>query len=449
MLDGLWPFIVAYSKGDFSRTASGAPVYVLDIGLYILPLLRTVFPAISFVPFVSINALPVVYEVVKLRGPGMARFGSSENPFMTAFGTDVQKIRDVVYGNLNITAKAKCIVQLSRQMEARNLDYFHSKSAIDRSKESPFLRTFHNAGEHLYTAMYYGDSTGHERRAMQNEQSLFKQMSKVFNKKFGICVKLVQLDKLSIREQFETFATAKLVIAQHGAGLTYAPFLPTSGSDQGIVLELNPQINPNFKLACEAMGVKHSFLDRVEHSEIYLSTDDTFIEVSEKQVIKAIMSHLVGWAAPEEGQVLDLSMAPLSKEALKERAAIEVSLSAGDGPRTREIDQCVSSLDGPQLCPDAPATTPIDGSTRNKHSRSVASSLPEVPYIKEMIRRGLPFVWIDSGFQGVAVGKRDIDSEEEEEDEDEDDAKLPWAGVGRDQWEASMQRYVLVVVVSC
>jgi hypothetical protein len=78
--------------------------------------------------------------------------------------------------------------------------------------------------------------------------------------------------------------------------------------------------------------------------------------------------------------------------------------------------------------------------------------LPEVPYIKEMIRRGLPFVWIDSGFQGVAVGKRDIDSEEEEEeedDEDEDDAKLPWAGVGRDQWEASMQRYVLVVVVSC
>lgn len=412
MLDGLWPFIIAFTQGKLSRISVGAPVYVLDIGLYILPLLRTVFPSVAFVPFSSLQDLPQMYEIVQLKGPGMARFGNNENPFVTAFGKDIMKIRNVVYDSLNITAKATCIVLLSRQMDPRNLENFHSKSVLDRKKESPFLRTFHNAGEHVYTAMHYSDSTAHERRAMKNEMSLFKQMSKVFNKKYGICVKLVQLDKLSIREQFETFATAKLVIAQHGAGLTYTPFLPNKAPHQGIVLELNPQINPNFKLACEAMGVRHHFLHRAEYPSLYTSNDDTFIEVAEKQVIKIIMSHLVGWAAPEKGEVWDLSASPLSAEALKERSSVEADMSQ-TSHRQNSKTPLHASLDQSQECFDNPDI-----------SRKLG--LPEVPYIKQMIARGLPFVWLDSGFSGVG------------------DAKLPWAGVGRNKWEASMRRYVLI-----
>ncbi|CAE7826296.1 unnamed protein product, partial [Symbiodinium microadriaticum] len=270
----------------------------------------------------------------------------------------MRRIREVILEQLDLTPKGNCIVLLSRQMDQRNLKNFHVKSQLDRSREAPFLRFFHDAGENVYTAMYYGETTGHERRTILNEKELFAQMRKAFNKKYGMCVKLVQLDKLSIMEQFETFASAKLVIGQHGAGLAY---------DNGITLELNPQINPNFHLACQGTGVHHRFLDRTQYGDVYATEEDSFIKVFGKRLVKVMMSFLVGWVPPQAGGVLDLSATSLSPAALAERNSIE-SFILAIKPGTSAESVCVENA-------------------------AAELSVPEVPYIRKLLGLGMPFVW--------------------------------------------------------
>ena len=412
MLDGLWPFALAYSNGQLDRCHQGAPIYVLDVGLYMLPLLTATFPQLSFVPFYRIDDLPPVYEVVTLRGPGMARFGSDSNPFHAVFGGEegMRTIREVILKQLGITPQGTCIVLLSRQMDPHNLRNFHLKSSLDRSRESPFLRWFHYTGEHVYTSLYYGDTTGHERRTIRNEQALFQEMAKVFNKKYGMCVKLVQLDKLSVKEQIETFASAKLVIAQHGAGLSLAAFMPNTDHDRGIVLELLPRINPNFQLACEGMGVEHRFLNRTGHGDVYATNDDMFIEVSARRLVRVAMSALVGWAPPRAGGVIDQSSSSPSEVALAERRIAEASMLS---------EQQAVARDEQPLC-TAPRTMEEGEETPSQ------SVVPEVPYIRQMLGRGIPFVWADSGFEGIF--------------KEEDGGSLPWARAGRVDWEESMRR---------
>jgi hypothetical protein len=385
MFDALWPFTLAYSQDTFSRCQLGAPIYVLDIGLYLLPLLRTVFPSLRFVPFSSTDTLPPDCEPVDLTGLGMAPFsllgqppspatGHSTffDPLLAQTSSPLSVIRDIVLSQLNLSSTSQspqCIVLLSRTMSPEGIAAFHERHLLDLSREAPDLKPFHDLGPHVHTALFYLSSTAHQRRAIVNEDQLFVHLARVFNKKFGICVKLVELSRLSLREQFETFTTAKVVIAQHGAGLAFAPFMPNTPADPGLVLELLPMINPTFHLTCEAMGVRHIFVDRSTAPNCYSSENNTFVTVQAKALVRLVAQHLEGWSAPVLGKVHNLTKSPSSSEPYTPLAPAAASPSLPPADQT---------------CPTLPRESSLSG-------------VPEAGYVHSMVQSNeLPFVWRDS-----------------------------------------------------
>ena len=83
IFDALLPFCVAYLKGAFTRASPsitdgriilpGAPIYVLDIGLYLTSVLRTLFPEFLFIEFFKVSQIPMNAQSVNLYGVGMPR----------------------------------------------------------------------------------------------------------------------------------------------------------------------------------------------------------------------------------------------------------------------------------------------------------------------------------------------------------------------------------------
>jgi capsular polysaccharide biosynthesis protein len=208
-------------------------------------------------------------------------------------------IRDVILSNLNIESRAQCIVQISRQLLPGNLEAFHARAALDASREAPGLRDFHDVGGPVYTAMHYFASTAQERRSIRNELAVFRELVRVFNKKRGICVKLVQLDKLSIAEQFEVYASAKIVIGQHGAGLAYTAVMPNGTQDLSTLIEFDPNYNKNFYYTAKAVGVAYIHADRSKYDGIYNTADNTFVDLNPRYVARLVGSLLSDWAPPE------------------------------------------------------------------------------------------------------------------------------------------------------
>ena len=324
MLDGLYPFTLAFANGTFWRSEKyGAEIFVLDIGLYLIPLLRTVFPDLSFRPFHSIDDLPRHYESVDVYGLGFPE-GDNDNPFQIMSGkAHPSVIRDVILTNLNIESRAECIVQISRQLLPGNLEAFHARAALDASREAPGLRDFHDVGGPVYTAMHYYASTAQERRSIKNEQAVFRELVRVFNKKRGICVKLVQLDKLSIAEQFEVYATAKVVLGQHGAGLAYTAVMPNGTRDGGTLIEFDPNYNKNFYYTATAVGVAYIHADSAKYAGIYNTADNTFVDLNTRQVARLVGSLLSDWDPPEtalKGVIYNGTAADPSPQAVLESA---------------------------------------------------------------------------------------------------------------------------------
>jgi hypothetical protein len=305
MLDGLFPFTLAYSNNTFHRSVEhNASIYVLDIGLYLLPLLQTVYPNLHFIPFTSHSHLPQYYEPIDLMGVGFFEYTPGEeivDPYKTLAGNqNIQTIRDVIFTQLGMEPNPQCIVLISRRLQEQNLKSFHLKHLLDESHEAPGMNEYHNTGGGMYTAFHYYATTAQERRMILNEQKVFKDLVHIFHKKYKQCVQLIQLDKLSIREQFLTFMNAKLVIGQHGAALTYSGFLSNDPLNKGILIELDPQYNWNFKLECEAMGVEYHHLQREEHPGLYKTADNVNIEISSKTLIKVVKSYLKDWKGYQE-----------------------------------------------------------------------------------------------------------------------------------------------------
>lgn len=300
MLDGLFPFTLAYANNTFQRSIEhNASIYVLDIGLYLLPLLQTIYPNLHFIPFTSHSQLPQYYEPIDLLGVGFFEYTPGEeiiDPYKTLAGNqNIQTIRDVIFTQLGVEPNPQCLVLISRRLQEQNLKSFHQKHLLDESRESPGMNEYHNVGGGVHTAFHYYATTAQERRMILNEQKVFQDLVQIFHKKYKQCVQLIQLDKLSIREQFLTFMNAKLVIGQHGAALTYSGFLSNDPTNKGILIELDPQYNWNFKLECEAMGVEYHHLHRDEHPGLYKTSDNVNIEISSKVLVKVIKNYLKDW----------------------------------------------------------------------------------------------------------------------------------------------------------
>ena len=139
------------------------------------------------------------------------------NPFLLLYKDDkvsMGNIRDLIFHRLNIYPKAKCVILLSRSTTQSKLMKFKSKTLLDMSRDEPGLAAYHDTGDHIYTALHYNPTTSQQRRFIINEKDIFMKLQSVLEGKYGVCVKMINLDDLSIREQFKVFSTAKLVIAQ-------------------------------------------------------------------------------------------------------------------------------------------------------------------------------------------------------------------------------------------
>lgn len=390
MFDGLWPFCLHYYNGTFDKAIKSSSnkypvsVYILDIGLYLVPLFQSVFQHIRFIPFHSITDIPSYHQAVHLYGVGMAQKDNNySNLFKTRLSTShIAVVRDVIYQQLGITSSPRCIILLSRTTSKSNLNAFANKHKIDMSREGPLLHRFHDTGPHMYTALHYIGTTGSQRRTIVNEQEVFDKMYKVFYQKYDGCVKLVELDKLSFRDQFKVFANAKVVVGQHGAGLTFAGFMPNGTHENGVdgygtgsyVLELLPHINPTFAHACNATGVNHMVISREKYPDIYVTENNNDIVVNPKKLVRLITEVIQGWEPPAYD------------------ARIDGPFKTSDSNAMEQVQQT------PML-----SAPPSSESCAREIVQSVPSVvLPEVSYIKIMLQSAeiKPFWWIDSGFRG-------------------------------------------------
>lgn len=272
---------------------------MLDIGLYMTPILETLFPHLRFISFYEHSQLPQYYELIELIGIGFVEDDSAEtiiNPYyQIADKQNIQVIRDVIFKELQAKPNPQCVTLISRTLQPQNLKSFHLKHLLDESHEAPGLNYYHNVGPGVHTAFYYYASTAHERRNIINEQKIFQDLITVFHKKYNQCVQLVQLDKLSLREQIQVFMNSKIVIGQHGAGLTLSGFMSNDPADKGILIELDPQYNLNFKLECDAMGVEYHHLHRDKYPGLYKTNDHINIELSSKKLVQALKTLLKDW----------------------------------------------------------------------------------------------------------------------------------------------------------
>jgi hypothetical protein len=71
--DVLWPFIIAHNVHNrFSRV--NATIYVLEVGVFVMQMLRQAFPYRNFVSFRSVNDVPLSAEEVIISGLGMLNY---------------------------------------------------------------------------------------------------------------------------------------------------------------------------------------------------------------------------------------------------------------------------------------------------------------------------------------------------------------------------------------
>ena len=126
----------------------------------------------------------------------------------------ISDVRDLVFTRLRLKPRAACIFLLSRNSSAEQLAAFADRVVLDRSREAAGLHRYHDTGPHVYTALHYQPSTAQQRRFISNEDQVLRRLKAVFGTKYGVCVERLQLDGMSIREQFRAFSRAKLVIAQ-------------------------------------------------------------------------------------------------------------------------------------------------------------------------------------------------------------------------------------------
>ena len=101
-------------------------------------------------------------------------------------------------------------------------------------------------------------------------------------KTHGDEVQLLSLDGMPHAEQIAAFARARVVVGQHGAGLTHAAYM----AEGTTLIELKPFVNANFEYLAKAVGVKYV---RANGLRVYRSADDTdHIELDPAQVARVV-----------------------------------------------------------------------------------------------------------------------------------------------------------------
>jgi hypothetical protein len=208
-------------SGAINTSEYDIDVYVLNIGMHLLPLLRSVYYDIRFIEFHRVDQLPKDAVEIILPGIGMPQFKDYYNEMDNSFGLSandnpfyklgnmptqsqskniIPSIRQLVYQRLNLGAMGnnepyedansskqydnRCILLISRETDRQYFSHFAARSNFDRLRENLDMRAFHFTGEHVYTSMHYSDSTAGERRSILNEDALVAYLRNVYIKHY-------------------------------------------------------------------------------------------------------------------------------------------------------------------------------------------------------------------------------------------------------------------------
>lgn len=130
--------------------------------------------------------------------------------------------------------------------------------------------------ERIPPQQYYAgkkNSSGASRRSIINHGELREAVEALFTPQRQVVN--LQLEKLSMREQIEHFASADIVIAQHGAGLSNALWM----SNRARVLEISIDRSDNhFIKLCQSLGVKHHYYQaNDDHAVIDLDNFESWV----------------------------------------------------------------------------------------------------------------------------------------------------------------------------
>lgn len=72
--DVLWPFIVSYNLHHLFSKRPNAPIYVIDIGVFLVKFLQLAYPERQFVGFRSIDEIPIDCEEILISGLGAPKY---------------------------------------------------------------------------------------------------------------------------------------------------------------------------------------------------------------------------------------------------------------------------------------------------------------------------------------------------------------------------------------
>lgn len=270
-IDGLWPFLSSYLQGRFDGCTS---LHTLDIGVFMVPLLRSAVPHIPVVPFHAASQVPRAARPVAVHGHGMPKptdlpvFHSSALRAVRLFSW-LQCAREARAIDAHVQTSAEIILIGRRNASAplrRGQSSWEGKCQLDNQRETAAMARFHSTGTNQGLRYTCGAAaTGATKRNITNEDEVAGALRSTFGERFAV----VAPEALSPCGQVAAFSRARLVIGQHGAALSNAIFMREGAA----MLELQPVPHAVFEQVCAAVGIRYLALAESGFSHVYAGKD--------------------------------------------------------------------------------------------------------------------------------------------------------------------------------
>jgi len=270
-VDGLWPFTAAFLKGKFDQCTS---VYVLDLGIYMVPLLNASFPSLRIMPFNDVAQLPPSPRPITIVGHGMPR------PFdPSVFDTaDLRAVR--LYTWLSCAREIEerksrpSVLLIGRRRAsqpspaepgAHGWPSWQQKCERDSMLDNAALRVYHSTSTNEVHYACGAAVTGGQKRHIVNAEAVEAALRDEFGRDFEV----LHPEDMSPCGQVGAFALARVVLGQHGAALSNAVYM----SEGAALLELHPVIHGVFEHTARAVGVRHVAVTDAEFGHLYVGED--------------------------------------------------------------------------------------------------------------------------------------------------------------------------------
>lgn len=183
--DILWPFITSYNLYNlFPRV--DAPIYVIDIGIFLLKFLRIAFPRRTFIGFRSMSMVPIDAEEILISGLGAPKYFDVN----TIRREEMKEVRshmlqrcsdelgiDAPHENPNDTLR---IVFIERNLTMKFKVENDLRYQLDYEEDHPALRHYYDSGYWSHTVLTSKRVLGSQRRNILNFDVMYDEFQPIF-----------------------------------------------------------------------------------------------------------------------------------------------------------------------------------------------------------------------------------------------------------------------------